>query len=169
MNLFVEYQLFRKILAFCPCGKIHRVSDLRLISKAKTPKTWLDEYEATARTLSEKEEAFADQIKNLRMEAVEKGRKEAVRAFYNAVCPSIRKLKINPFDLKPILNPIDFVAFNGMTEDEEISDIVLLTREHPCAYLNPIRGQIRKAVEKNRYEWQVAHIDETGKILMEEV
>jgi predicted Holliday junction resolvase-like endonuclease len=169
MNLFVEYQLFRKILAFCPCGKIHRVSDLRLISKAKTPKTWLDEYEANARTLSEKEEAFADQIKNLRMEAVEKGRKEAVRAFYNAVCPSIRKLKINPFDLKPILNPIDFVAFNGMTEDEEISDIVLLTREHPCAYLNPIRGQIRKAVEKNRYEWQVAHIDETGKILMEEV
>lgn len=169
MNLFVEYQLFRKILAFCPCGKIHRISDLHLVSKAETPKTWLDEYEANARTLSEKEEAFEDQIKNLRMKAVEKGRKEAVRAFYNAVCPSIRKLKINPFDLKPILNPIDFVAFNGMTEDEEISDIVLLTREHPCAYLNPVRGQIRKAVEKNRYEWQVAHIDETGKILMEEV
>ena len=167
MSLFEEYQLFRKILAFCPCGQIHRVSDLQLKSKAKTQKTWLDKYEANARTLSEKEQAFADRAKVLRQEGVEKGRIEAEKAFYKAVCPSIRKLKIDPFDLKPILNPIDFVAFKGMTKDEEISDIVLLTREHPCAYLNPIRGQIRKAVEKNRYEWQEAHIDETGNIIME--
>jgi len=167
MSLFEEHQLFRTILAVCPCGKIHRVSDLRLIPKAKIRKTWLDKYEADLRTLSEKAQAFADQAKVLRQEAVEKGRIEAEQAFHKAVCPSIRKLKIDPFDLKPILNPIDFVAFNGMTKNDEISDIVLLTREHPCAYLNPIRGQIRKAVEKNMYEWQVAHIDETGNIKME--
>jgi predicted Holliday junction resolvase-like endonuclease len=166
MSLFEEYQHFRTILAFCPCGQIHRVSDLKLKTKAEARKTWLDEYEENARILSEKELAFADQLKTLREEAREKGRVEAEKAFYKAVCPAIRKLKINPFDLKPILNPIDFVAFNGMTKDEEISDIVLLTREHACAYLNPIRGQIKKAVEKQSYEWQEAHIDESGNILM---
>jgi predicted Holliday junction resolvase-like endonuclease len=166
MSLFEEYQLFRRILAACPCGQIHRVSDLKLKSKGKIQKTWLDEYEASVRILFEKEQAFDDQAKILRKEAVEKGRIEAEKAFYRAVCPAIRKLKIDPFDLKPILNPIDFVAFKGMTKDEEISDIVLLTREHPCTFLNPIREQIRKAVEKNRYEWQEAHIDESGKILM---
>jgi predicted Holliday junction resolvase-like endonuclease len=166
MSLFEEYQLFRTILAACPCGQIHRVSDLKLTTKGKIRKTWLDEHEENVRILSEKELAFADQAKALRKEEVEKGRVEAEKAFYKAVCPAIRKLKIDPFDLKPILNPIDFVAFKGMTKYDEISDIVLLTREHPCVFLNPIRGQIRKAVEKQRYEWQEAHIDESGKIVM---
>ena len=64
------------------------------------------------------------------------------------------------------MNPIDFVAFNGMTKDEETSESVMLTREHSCAFLNPIRGLIKKAVEKNKYDWQEAHIDESGNILM---
>jgi predicted Holliday junction resolvase-like endonuclease len=166
MSLLEEYQLFRRILALCPCGQIHRVSDLRLRSKGKAPKTWLDQYEANSRILFEKETAFADQSKILRDEGKEKGRLEAEKAFYKVVCPAIRKMRINPFDLKPIFYPIDFVAFNGMTKNDEISDIVLLTREHPYSSLNSIRNQIRKAVEKNRYEWQEAHIEETGEIIM---
>jgi len=53
-----------------------------------------------------------------------------------------------------------------MTKDEEISDIQLLTREH-CAVLDPIRKQIKYAVESKKYDWQVARIDESGNINME--
>ncbi len=167
MSLFEEYQLFRKILAVCPCcGDIHRVSDLRLKSKAEAEKTWLDEYDIESQEMSDKEQIFDEQEAKLREESIEKGRKIAEKAFYKALCPSLQKLKLNPYDVKPIFHPIDFIVFNGMATQDEISDILLLTREQ-CATLDPIRRQIRKAVDAHKYEWQLARIDERGKISME--
>lgn len=167
MSLFEEYQLFRRILAVCPCcGELRRVSDLRLKSKAEAEKTWLDEYDGDSQKLTNKEQEFAEQEQKLRDEAVEKGRKIAEEAFYKAICPSLRKLKLNPYDVKPIFHPIDFIAFNGMTTQEDISDILILAREQ-CATLDSIRKQIKKAVEGQKYDWQVARIDETGKIVIE--
>jgi predicted Holliday junction resolvase-like endonuclease len=167
MSLFAEYQAFRRILAVCPCGNLHRVSDLQLKSKAEIKeKTWLDEFDLDANKLLIEEQAFEEQKEKLRQAEIEKGRKEAEKAFYKVVCPSLRKLKLNPFDIKAILHPIDFIAFNGMTNEESISDIRLLTREQ-CAILDPIRKQIKKAVEAKKYDWQVARIDDSGKISME--
>ncbi len=167
MSLFEEFQTFRKILAVCPCGAIHRVSDLQLKSKTKVKeKTWLDEFELEMNEFANEQQAFDEQKEKLRQVEIEKGRKEAEKAFYKAVCPSLKKLKLNPFDIKPILHPIDFIAFNGMANEEEISDIQLLTREQ-CAVLDPIRKQIKYAVESKKYEWQVARIDNDGNINME--
>jgi predicted Holliday junction resolvase-like endonuclease len=167
MSLFEEYQTFRKILAVCPCGNLHRVSDLQLKSKAETKeKTWLDEFDLESVKLLAEEQAFEEQKEKLRQAEIEKGRKEAEKAFYKAVCPSLRKLKLNPYDIKPILHPIDFIAFNGMTNEEALNDIQLLSREQ-CAILDPIRKQIKKAVEAKKYDWQVARIDGSGNISME--
>jgi len=167
MSLFEEYQTFRRILAICPCGKLHRVSDLQLKSKAEIKeKIWLDKFDLESNKLLIEEQAFEEQKEKLRQAEIEKGRKEAEKAFYKVVCPSLRKLKLNPFDIKPILHPIDFIAFNGMTNEESISDIRLLTREQ-CAILDPIRKQIKKAVEAKKYDWQVARIDDSGNISME--
>lgn len=167
MSLLEEFQLFRRILAVCPCcGEIHRVSDLRLKSKVETKKTWLDEYDANSQKLTVKEQEFEAQEEKLRQEAIEKGRKEAAKTFQKALCPSLKKLKLNPYDVKPIFHPIDFVAFNGMTTQEQISDILLLAREQ-CAALDPIRKQIKKAVNNYKYDWQVARIDDNGNIDLE--
>lgn len=168
MSLFEEYQLFRRILCVCPCcNQLVRVSDLRLKARGAAPKTWLDNYEAKDQALIKKEEAFEEQEAKLREEAREKARKEAEKAFYKAICPSLRKLKLDPFDVKPIFHPIDFIVFKGMSSLRAVSDIMLLTREHNCPLIDPIREQIRKAVAQNKYEWQVARIGETGTISIE--
>jgi len=39
----------------------------------------------------------------------------AERVFNQAILPSFKALKLDPFDMKPLLNPVDFVAFKGMT------------------------------------------------------
>lgn len=168
MSLFEEFQLFRKILCVCPCcGDLVRLSDLRLKSKAQAERTWLDDCEEEDKKLGEKEQAFAEEEEKLREIARETGRKEAEKVFHAAICPSLRALKLDPFDVKPIFHPIDFVVFKGMTSQESISDIILLTREHKYASLNPVRAQIKKAVTNNKYDWQVARIEETGNIVME--
>lgn len=168
MTSFQEFQQFRRILCVCPsCGDLVRVSDLRLKAKGPAVRTWLDDYETKARRLSKKEELFKEKEKELRKKARERGRKEAEKVFYNAICPSLKALKLDPYDVKPILHPIDFVVFKGMNKEETISDVIFLSKPYDCPSLNSIRRDIKIAVSKNRYDWQVARIDNEGNIAFE--
>jgi predicted Holliday junction resolvase-like endonuclease len=167
-QVFEEFQQFRRILCICPCcGDIVRVSDLRLRTKGPATRTWLDDYESQDKKLVETEQKFDEEEGKLREIAREKGRRAAERVINSAICESLRAMKLDPFDVKPILNPIDFVVFKGMNKEESISDILLLAREHNCLSLNAIRRQIRDIVLQQRYEWQVARIDEKGNIMFE--
>lgn len=173
MNELLELlQEFRKILCICPCcGEIVRVSDLRLKIKGTTIKTWLDNYQKKEQDILKKEERFDEREGKLREIATEKGRKEAEKVFNKAiskaVLPSFGALKLDPFDIKPLLHPIDFVVFKGMNKRETISDIIFLSRKYKILSLNLLRQQIQKVISQKKYEWQVARIDENGKIVFE--
>ena len=168
MTGFEEFQQFRRILCVCPCcGDIVRVSDLRLKTKGPAVGTWLDDFEIRELKLSKEEELFGEKESELREKAREAGRKEAEKAFYKAICSSLRALKLDPYDVKPILHPVDFVVFNGMNKGESISNIVFLSKPYDCAPLNSIRCDIETAITKNRYDWQVARIDTEGNIIFE--
>src|SRR3972149_9644741 len=111
MKLFEEFQQFRKILCVCPdCGTIVRVSDLKLKTKCGGEKTWLDDFEAKSRLIDGKEEKFEQIAEKLRESSVKKGRKEAEKHFNKVINPAFRSLKLDPFDIKPVLNPIDFIV-----------------------------------------------------------
>jgi predicted Holliday junction resolvase-like endonuclease len=167
-QLSQEYQLFRKILCVCPCcNKIVRVSELKLKAKGKAPRTWLDNYEKSIGVIAKKEERFEEQEVKLREIAHTKGRLQAEKVINKAMCKTLRALKLDPFDVKPILSPIDFVVFNGMNKADTISEILLLSRKHNCPSLEPIHKQIGTAVTKQKYDWQVARIDDDGSIVFE--
>ena len=164
-ELFKEFQEFRKILCVCPCcGDIVRLSDLHIKSKGKVAKTWLDEFEAKERLFDLKLERFESRESRLRSLAVERGRVAAEVAINNAISPTFRKLKLDPFDVKAILNPIDFVVFDGMNKSDDVNDIIFLSKSVSNKNLNVIRQQVKKAINSKEYDWQVARIDEFGKI-----
>jgi predicted Holliday junction resolvase-like endonuclease len=168
-QLSQEYQLFRRILCVCPCcNKLVRVSELKLKSKGKAPRTWLDNYDKSVSAITEKEGTFEEQEEKLREIAHIKGRLQAEKAINKAMCKTLKALKLDPFDVKPILSPIDFVVFNGMNKLKTVNDIMLLSRKHNCPSLEPIQNQIGNAVAKQRYDWQVARIEENGSIIFEE-
>ncbi|MFH1311504.1 MAG: Holliday junction resolvase-like protein [Nanoarchaeota archaeon] len=168
MKLFEEFQEFRKILCVCPdCGMIVRVSDLKLKVKGVSIKTWLDEYEAKSRLMDNKEEKFEEIKDKLREIAVKKGRKEAEKMFNQVINPTFRELKFDPFDIKPILNPIDFIVFKDMNKKEQVNDIIFLSKICNNPILNNLRVQVKGSIEKKKYDWQVARIDERGKIKVE--
>jgi predicted Holliday junction resolvase-like endonuclease len=165
---FEEFQEFRKILCVCPeCGKIVRLSDLKLKTKAKTEDTWLDYYEYRERLLSGREAEF-DAIKgDLRAAAVAEGRKQAEVVFNQAIKQDFRKMKYDPTDIKPVLNPVDFVVFQDMNKKEEITDLVFLSKKLKNPIINKLRTQVKASIKKKNYEWLVARIDNEGKIEFE--
>lgn len=167
-GLFEAFQEFRRILCVCPsCNEIVRVSDLRLRLKSPAPRTWLDDYEKKNLLIDKKEEKFESLEEKLREIAKNKGRKAAEKVFNGAISPSFKALKLDPFDVKPILSPVDFVVFKGMTKKDSISDIILLSKKYDFPSLNAIRTQIEESVSKKSYDWQVARIDDKGNIAFE--
>jgi predicted Holliday junction resolvase-like endonuclease len=167
-ELFESFKEFRKILCVCPCcNEIHRLSDLHIKFKGSVSKTWLDEFDKEKQILEEKERKFGEQEEKLREIAREKGRKEAEKVFNKAILPSIRALKFDPYDIKPILNPIDFVVFRGMNKDENVKEIIFLSKMNNFKVLNESRKQIEKVILQQKYDWQVARIEENGKLEFE--
>lgn len=167
-NLFEEFGELRKILCICPCcGEIVRVSDLHLKVKKPIVKTWLDTYEAKIIEMNKKEEKFNEKEQKIRDVAIEKGRDEAKRIVNNVVLPIFRKLKINPFDVKPVLSPVDFLVFDGMTEEDKIKNIIFLSKISKTESLNIIRKQIKEVISKKKYTWQVGRIDDLGSLTFE--
>ena len=165
---FEEFQEFRKILCVCPeCGDIVRVSDLRLKTKGKVKKTWLDDYELRSDKMDLKEEEFSEIESELREAAVEKGRKKAQKVFNKAIHADFRRMKLDPYDIKPVLNPVDFLVFKDMNSKDAISDIVFLSKQIENQNINSLRDQVKKVIENEDYEWHIARIDNTGKIKLE--
>ena len=165
---FEEFQEFRKILCVCPeCGEIVRVSDLRLKTKGKVKKTWLDDYELRSDQMDLKEEEFNEIESKLRAAAVEKGRKKAQKVFNKAINADFRKMKLDPYDIKPILNPVDFLVFKDMNSKDAISDILFLSKQIENRNINLLRSQVKDVIEKKEYEWLVARINNIGQIKFE--
>ena len=167
-EIFQQFQEFRKILCVCPCcSSIVRISDLHLKTKGPYVNTWLDDFDKKHLEFQIKEKRFEEKEGKLRKLAVEKGRIAAEKAINKTLSPALKTLKLDPYDVKAILNPIDFVVFKGMTKKDSINDILLLSKQVVNPDLNKIRQQVKKAVEKKEYGWQVARIDGKGKIVFE--
>ena len=167
-SLFEEFSELRKILCICPCcGEIVRVSDLHLKVKKPIVKTWLDTYEAKIIAMNEKEEKFNEKEQKIRDASVKRGRDEAEKIVKKAILPIFTILKLDPYDVKPIMNPIDFIVFDGMTKKDKIKDIIFLSKTSKIESLNLIRKQIKENISMKNYTWQVGRIDDLGSLTFE--
>jgi len=158
INLFAEFQEFRKILCICPCcGGLHRLSDLHLKAKGPAIRTWLDLYEQKVSTFEEKEE-------KIREKNVEKGQKEANKIISKSMHPILKKMKIEPKDVSPLMHPADFIIFNGMTNKKEISNIIFLSKKTNFPQIQILRKQVESLVNQKNYNFQLYQIKDDGNI-----
>jgi len=166
MNSIVgTFQNFRQILCLCPCcGDIHRLSDLHLRYKGAIKKTWLDTYNAKEEKLQKQEDNFLEKEKKLREKAREQGRKLAQETIKKLLAPEFKRLRLNPYDIKPLLHPIDFLVFKGMNEQETIDKIILLSKNSKNKDLNAIRCSVKDVIQKGEYDWKTIRVDEAGKM-----
>lgn len=165
LNIF---QSFRKILCLCPCcGELLRLSDLHLRYTGKAPKTWLDIYEQKLIALQRREELFEEKERELRDKSIERGRKKVPRLIERCLCPEFRKMKYDPYDIKAIMHPVDFVVFDGLNQESEIKSITFLSRKPSSQEQIKIIESMRKTINNNNYDWRVARITLDGKVNFE--
>lgn len=167
MDLMNAFQSFRTILCVCPrCGDMVRFSDLRIEFKGKISKTWLDTYETKVRKFENKEEELDEKEEALRERARQRGRKKVPIIVQKSMYAEFAKLKYDPYDIKALLHPVDFVVFNGM-HSKKMKDVVFLSKQTDNLQLNKVRNSIETVIEKGAYDWQTARVDIDGSIKFE--
>ena len=168
-EILSTFQAFRRVLCLCPnCKALLRLSDLQLKYKGMAPKTWLDNFETKLSSSEEKEALFDEKEKKLRHQAAERGRRKVPLLIRKSMDSQFAKLNYNPYDIKALLHPVDFVVFDGLESKADIRKIVFLSKAVKNEQLNALRNSVEKTVEEKRYNWQVARVSIDGKIEMTE-
>lgn len=166
-NLLDTFQSFRTVLCLCPnCKELMRLSDLHLRYTGKAPKTWLDDYDGKVLKLEEKEASFEEEREKIRQQSVERGRKQVPQLVKKCLCPDFKNLTYNPYDIKAIMHPVDFIVFDGMNE-KDMKNVVLLSRKPSENMQTKVLASIGKAISEKNYDWKVARIALNGKVSIE--
>ena len=162
---FVEmFNQLKTIHCMCPnCDNIMRASDLKLVSKEKTEKTWLDTYDVKTKRLDKNEDTFAEEESEIREESRRKGREKVPKLINRALDKNFLKLKYDPYDVKAILHPIDFVTFDGMNKGQ-VDHIALLSNKTLNPHLQSLHKAIANAINTKSYDWSVLHVAEDGEV-----
>jgi predicted Holliday junction resolvase-like endonuclease len=166
-DLIDAFQSFRKILCVCSCcGEIVRVSDLHLQYKGKVAKTWLDNYELDLVSLGEKEQKFEEKEEELRQKSIERGRAKVPHLVKKCLCDDFKELSYDPYDMKAVMDPVDFVVFDGLNEGKEVRNVTFLTRT-PSTIMRPVIQSLKITIDNGNYDWKVARISTEGKVEFE--
>ena len=181
LDLFNE---FKTILCMCPhCSSLLRLSQLRLRSDVPAPKTWLDEYDLKKMKLEKKEEKVSQMeyeqdelIKKKKDIATQRGRKKVVSIVLDSLDPTSTKMlkKYNPFDVKPIIHPVDFVIFNGDYDAKKtnyrkksIQEVVFFSKKSENSDMLNLQKSVDECVKKKNYDFKIARIANDGSITFE--
>ena len=103
----------------------------------------------------------------IRKEAAEKARKQLPILIKKSLSDQISSLKFNPYDIKPILYPIDYVIYDGM-EKGAIDNVIFLHNKNKNSKMSELHKSIHTTVENEKYDWKVARISREGSLEIED-
>ena len=98
-------------------------------------------------------------IKKVRHE----GRRQAI-AKIKKVDKIFFRRKIDPRDIRLLFSPIDFVCFNGMTENKQVDGVTFLTRHPVDRIQEKVVKSIATAIQAGNIEFVLARIEDTGEV-----
>lgn len=142
------------LVAECPCGEEFKLSDAVLFDglgkfppKADEVKTaWLED-------LKEK----IDDLKKRKLSAMEGAEKKAMEVGFGKIIekiiPTHAAFGIAASDCRPLYEPIDFLAFNGLTEGK-LASISFMEIKTGGSRLNGHQKQVKEAVEAKKVSYK---------------
>lgn len=162
---FVDmFNKLKIVHCMCPkCDNITRVSDLNLRSNEKMKQTWLDKFDSKIQTQERKEEKFNEEESKIRDDAKKRGRLKVPKLISKSLDKNFVNLNLNPYDVKAVLHPIDFVVFDGMN-DGQVKNVTLLSSKTKNTNLKNIHAEISKAITNKAYDWKIMRVFDDGKI-----
>ncbi len=97
---------------------------------------------------------FLDQKeKDIREDAIQRSARVLSGKTLEKLVPFLKEFKYNSHDIRWLGDPIDFVIFDGYSENGEINKIVFCEVKSGESKLTSIQTQIKEAVENKKISW----------------
>lgn len=156
---------FKSIFCVCPkCKLISRLSNLNIESPNKVSRTWLDDFEDRKTQLQDKISDFQTNEKTIRSAAALRARSKLQNMVAGSLSDKLSS-KYDPFDIKAVNHPIDYIIYDGMNK-KSINNVVLLHQKNK--YLAELHKSIRNVIDNKEYDWKVARVSLGGKLEIED-
>jgi predicted Holliday junction resolvase-like endonuclease len=135
-------QAERNIYAQCPeCQVIHRLNEYKIFHGKKPPKDLLDQ-------LREAAEEFEERKKKIIEQSIEKSKQVYIGKTLEHLTPTVATWGHKPRDCRFLAEPIDFIAFDGLFEKDEVNKITFIEAKTGNAKTSSREKSIKNAVEK---------------------
>jgi len=140
------------------------LNDLYLKYAGKAPKNWFDIHKSKVLLIQKKEEIFEEKESEMREKSIERGRKKVPLIVRRCLCTEFKGLKYDPYDIKALMHPVDFIIFDGLNKGDNVKNITFLSRKSIIREQNIILKTIKETIDKNNYDWKVARISIDGNV-----
>lgn len=135
-------QAERNIYAQCPeCQTIHRLNEYKIFYGKKPPKDLLDQLREAVKEFEEKKKKIIEQ-------SIEKSKQVYIGKTLEHLAPTVATWGHKPRDCRFLAEPIDFIAFDGLFEKDEVSKITFIEAKTGNAKTSSREKSIKNAVEK---------------------
>jgi len=138
-----------------------RLSEVQIYSKIRAPKTWLDDYELRENKVDQKYEKFELERTKMKALGTAQGQIMVQKTIKKSLDSKFLKLNFNPYDVKVLNYPIDFVVFNGRKENN-VTDVNLLTYKSTNKILQKLHKDIENVIQQKSYDWKEVNISKDG-------
>lgn len=101
-------------------------------------------------------------ITDARREGAQKSRTALLGTLFERLAPFARNFAHDPNDLRPILNPVDFVCFDGLTASRKVERVTIIEVKSGTSTPTPAQRSIEAAIQDRRVAFELWQIGERG-------
>jgi|SRR5438445_5780660 len=91
--------------------------------------------------------------KGIRQDAIERSARVLSGKTLEKLVPFLKEFKYNSHDIRWLGDPIDFVIFDGYSQNKEISRIVFCEVKSGESKLSPVQNKIKALVQEGKISW----------------
>ena len=141
-----------QIYCECPCcGEMFRLNEARLTFGKKAKKDLLDR-------LREQRQQFDGLLQKAREDAKKRSRAVSKGLMLENICPYLPNFKYHPRDARFLGDPIDFVVFDGLFQNEKVREPTIIEVKSGDSRLNEAEKSVEKAIEKGKFNFELLRV-----------
>lgn len=117
--------------------------------------------------LAEIKELIKSAEKYMRFDAIKRSKRTLLGKLWEQVSPYLPKFPFRPSDMKFLGSPIDFVIFDGASEND-IKQVIFLEVKSGDSKLSTQERKLKQAIEAGKVTWKLFNVDKPEKIRIQE-
>lgn len=162
MGEFSTYlETSRHIFSVCPeCDSVSRLTELELGRRGKYVADWLDRIESGIEKTGQDKFALEQRAKELRDAARKEAEAELLPRRLREIAPTFANSGFDPRDVSAILDPVQFVIFEGMNSADGVRNIVFFSRDGSGTRF----ASLRETIRGHAFDWNLVRVADDGAI-----